>query len=137
MARETGVKLLKTICENTSKIEEKIHELSTCDKEYFEILYEIMNDLVVNKVEMKTILHNLETRKILRNHPNFYQLSLDEHEQNNFIIKPFEVEEGISICKKCGSKRVFSYQKQSRSSDEPSTTYCECVACRSRWTYSG
>ena len=41
MARETGVKLLKTICENTSKIEEKIHELSTCDKEYFEILYEI------------------------------------------------------------------------------------------------
>ena len=96
-----------------------------------------MNDLVVNKVEMKTILHNLETRKILRNHPNFYQLSLDEHEQNNFIIKPFEVEEGISICKKCGSKRVFSYQKQSRSSDEPSTTYCECVACRSRWTYSG
>ena len=137
MSRELGNNILHTICSDNTQIESMIHKLTSSPDEYVELLYQVVNDILVNKTDSAKIMSNLEDRKILRNHPDFYQLSLDENEQNNFIIKPFEVEEGISTCKKCGSKRVFSYQKQSRSSDEPSTTYCECVACRSRWTYSG
>ena len=59
-----------------------------------------------------------------------------EIEQDNFLIKPLEIEEGVLECK-CGSKRVFSYQKQCRGGDESSTTFAECVACKSKWIYSG
>ena len=57
-------------------------------------------------------------------------------EQNNFIETPFEIEEGVLECD-CGSKRVFSYQKQSRSADEPMSTYATCMACKKQWVYSG
>ena len=60
---------------------------------------------------------------------------LEEHD--DFIINPFEVEEGCTECKKCGSKRVFTYTKQIRSSDEPMTTFAKCVQCKISWTYSG
>ena len=60
----------------------------------------------------------------------------EEIEQDNFIENPFEIEEGVLECK-CGSKRVFSYQKQSRSADEPMSTYATCVACKNKWIYSG
>ena len=139
MEREKGIAVLKTVLNNQKQvvdIEKKIFQLSD-GSNYYDILYQVMIDIIEKKVDIKSIKKNLENKNILRSHPDFYQLYLDENEQNNFILKPFEVEEGISTCKKCGSKRVFSYQKQSRSSDEPSTTYCECVACRSRWTYSG
>ena len=59
-----------------------------------------------------------------------------EIEQDNFLIKPLEIEEGVLECK-CGSKRVFSYQKQCRGGDESSTTFAECVACKAKWIYSG
>jgi DNA-directed RNA polymerase subunit M/transcription elongation factor TFIIS len=57
-------------------------------------------------------------------------------EQDDFIENPFEIEEGVIECR-CGSKRVFSFSKQTRSADEPMTTYAECVQCGSKWTYSG
>ena len=60
----------------------------------------------------------------------------EEIEQDNFIIKPFEIEEGVLQCK-CGSKRVYSYSKQSRSADEPMSTYAQCMSCKSKWVYSG
>jgi DNA-directed RNA polymerase subunit M/transcription elongation factor TFIIS len=57
-------------------------------------------------------------------------------EQDDFLIKPFEVEEGVLECK-CGSRRVLSYSKQCRSSDEPMTTFATCMKCKSSWTYNG
>jgi len=68
---------------------------------------------------------------------NYFNDLIDkEIEQDNFLIKPIEIEEGVLECK-CGSKRVFSYQKQCRGGDESSTTFAECVACKSKWIYSG
>ena len=69
-------------------------------------------------------------------HDFFNELKLEETEQDNFLIKPFEIEEGVLECK-CGSKRVYSYSKQSRSADEPCSTYAQCMSCKSKWVYSG
>jgi DNA-directed RNA polymerase subunit M/transcription elongation factor TFIIS len=60
----------------------------------------------------------------------------EEIEQDNFIIQPFEIVEGITECK-CGSKRVYSFTKQTRGGDEISTTFNECLSCKSKWSYSG
>jgi transcription elongation factor S-II len=44
--------------------------------------------------------------------------------------------EGIFMCKKCKSKKTTYYQLQTRSADEPMTTYVECLDCNNRWKFS-
>lgn len=36
-------------------------------------------------------------------------------------------------CGKCGQKKVSYTQAQTRSADEPMTTFCECTVCGNRW----
>lgn len=39
-------------------------------------------------------------------------------------------------CSKCGQKKVSYSQAQTRSADEPMTTFCECTVCGNRWKVS-
>lgn len=39
-------------------------------------------------------------------------------------------------CGKCGQKKVSYTQAQTRSADEPMTTFCECTHCGNRWKFS-
>lgn len=39
-------------------------------------------------------------------------------------------------CSKCKQKRVSYYQMQTRSADEPLTTFCTCENCGKRWKFS-
>jgi transcription elongation factor S-II len=41
--------------------------------------------------------------------------------------------EGIFKCGKCKSKKTTYYQMQTRSADEPMTTFVTCVNCNNRW----
>ena len=120
--RERGINSLRILLnkeQNIKIIEKNIYDLS---KNYLLDLYETINDIKNSKIGWK--------------HNSFKDLIFEEEEQNNFIIQPFEVYEGVLICN-CGSKRVYSYQKQSRSADEPMSTYANCMACRNKWVYSG
>jgi transcription elongation factor S-II len=50
------------------------------------------------------------------------------------------VEKSISdqlICGKCKAEKSVAYsQAQTRSADEPMTTFCECTKCGNRWKFS-
>lgn len=39
-------------------------------------------------------------------------------------------------CGKCKQKKVSYYQMQTRSADEPLTTFCTCENCGNRWKFS-
>ena len=39
-------------------------------------------------------------------------------------------------CGKCGQKKVSYSQAQTRSADEPMTTFCDCTVCGKRWKVS-
>jgi transcription elongation factor S-II len=39
-------------------------------------------------------------------------------------------------CGRCGQKKVSYSQAQTRSADEPMTTFCECTVCGNRWKES-
>lgn len=39
-------------------------------------------------------------------------------------------------CGKCKNKKVSYSQAQTRSADEPMTTFCECMVCGNRWKFS-
>jgi transcription elongation factor S-II len=50
-----------------------------------------------------------------------------------------QVEKSISTefqCSKCRKKMVSYSQAQTRSADEPMTTFCECMNCGNRWKFS-
>jgi transcription elongation factor S-II len=44
--------------------------------------------------------------------------------------------EGVFMCKKCKSKKTTYHQMQTRSADEPMTTFVSCNNCGNRWKFS-
>ena len=43
--------------------------------------------------------------------------------------------EGLNKCGKCKSLRTTYYQLQTRSADEPMTTFCRCHNCNNNWKF--
>ena len=43
--------------------------------------------------------------------------------------------EGLNKCGKCKSMRTTYYQLQTRSADEPMTTFCRCHTCDNHWKF--
>lgn len=142
--REIGKNALKCSLNNEKNIavlEKNIYEIANkkidhdnLKETYFRYIYEILGDINDGK-KLTDILNNVKTEKIGWNHESLSKLCDDEFEQDSFIIKPFEVAEGIAVCK-CGSTRVYSFSKQCRSSDEPVTTFNECLQCKSKWSHN-
>ena len=129
--------------QNINIIEKNIYEIlkinlndnDDIERLYLYSIYQIIND-ISKGFKLKDILSFIKNNKLNWNHFYFNDIKNDEIDEDNFIIKPFEIEEGVLTCK-CGSKRVFSYQKQSRGADETATTYAQCSACGNKFIYSG
>ncbi len=51
------------------------------------------------------------------------------------IVSKLEVENSILQCGKCRLYKVHYYQLQTRSADEPMTTFCTCTHCNHRWKF--
>lgn len=136
--RIRGKNALEMVLKNKQNIdifENNIYRLSEDDDEYLWNIYQIIGD-VSNGVKLKELLVQIKSKKINWNHPFYEDMINDEIEQDNFIMNPFEIQEGVIECK-CGSSRVFSFQKQCRGADETATTFAECSACGNKWVYSG
>ena len=62
---------------------------------------------------------------------------LEKENMNNAMVA--QVEKSISQefqCGKCKQRKVSYSQAQTRSADEPMTTFCECMNCGNRWKFS-
>lgn len=152
--REQGKNALSTILkqeQNIRIIEKHIYDTSKkqcVDEEYIEEiykhnLYQIIGDILDGN-KLSNMVLEIKNSRLGWNHFTFKDMQNMLDEQNDFIENPFAVEEGVLECKSrdtngvlCGSKRVFSYQKQVRSSDEPMTTFASCCKCGTKWQYSG
>lgn len=108
----------------------------TKDRHKRQIIYQILNnEEELNKiVDIETF--KIEIEKMGWNCSIYEDIREKIEEQDNFLIKPFEVEEGVLECR-CGSKKVFSYSKQVRSCDEGTTVFASCTECKATWTHSG
>lgn len=73
-------------------------------------------------------------------------MASDQRKQENEKLKQkalFECERGQQPkattdqfkCGKCGQRKCTYYQMQTRSADEPMTTYVTCVSCNNRWKF--
>ena len=110
-------------------IDKYIENMSYDDKNM--IMYSILLD--IEKSSLKEVLHNIKTHKYNWDNTHFNEIKCKIKEQDNFIVCPFEVDEGVLECNKCGSRKTFSYSKQTRSGDESTTVFATCVICKSSW----
>ena len=78
------------------------------------------------------------TRNIAKKHIKFIsniklnQINLQKHINNI----PEQQHDGFFTCKKCKSKKTTYTQAQTRSADEPMTTFVTCLSCDFRWKFS-
>jgi transcription elongation factor S-II len=49
------------------------------------------------------------------------------------LTKEAKNQEGFFTCNRCKSKKTTYYQLQTRSADEPMTTYVSCLNCDKNW----
>ena len=56
-----------------------------------------------------------------------------EMRKESLIRKAEQEVVGFFTCQKCKSKKTTYYQLQTRSADEPMTTYVSCLNCGKRW----
>ena len=153
--REKGTSALSTVlkhAQNIRIIEKHIYDVSCkeakIDQKDIEQIYKLnifqtIGD-IMNGGKLKEVIENIKNGNLGWSHPAFKQMQNMLDEQNDFIENPFAVEEGVLECKArdkdgilCGSKRVFSYQRQVRSAYEPMTTFASCCQCGTKWQYSG
>ena len=101
-------------------------------QEQNEMLYFLFYELHVEwsvfpKIE--DLFQSIKRYKFSYSHPVFSEIRTLVQEEEDFIMKPPDIEEGVIECKKCKSKKTFSYSKQTRSSDEAVTIFVRCINC--------
>ncbi|KAF1986160.1 transcription elongation factor-like protein s-ii [Aulographum hederae CBS 113979] len=65
------------------------------------------------------------------------EAKIQKENLNNSMVAQEEKSISASLtCGKCHQKKVSYSQAQTRSADEPMTTFCECMNCGNRWKFS-
>jgi len=134
--RSKGITVLSKVLKNKKKIN-KIEELlfnSSNQLDYKRNLYQVTVE-IMNDKDLDDICMMIQAKNLGWNQKCFDDIRNKILEQDSFIQNPFNIAKGVLTCK-CGSDRVFSYSKMTRSGDEAMTTFAECVKCKKKWTQS-
>ena len=121
---------------NATQLENKIFTKSNGNQNLY---YKMITEAVIQLKQgntCKIIAKFLDSNEFDWNHKDFDDIKKRLNEQDNFTIKPFEVDEGVLECRKCGSKKTFSYTKQTRGGDEATTVFAVCSECNNRWKHN-
>lgn len=122
-----------------------IHESNT-EEEFFlntykNIMYQIytyicqIKDTIDQQQLVVNIFNQLEKNNVLFDFEFFSEQKFKEYKQFKYLTEPLSVSEGIHTCGKCKSKKTYSYQLQTRSSDEPMTNFVTCASCGNKWKF--
>lgn len=95
-------------------------------------IYELMCDIHKNK-NILASTEKLKADELIWNKCVFKDQIAKEEEENNFMVSPYEISEGVLECRKCGCRQIFSFSKQTRSADEPTTVFALCSKCGNKW----
>ena len=135
MYRQLGVQVLSKYIssdKNVKLLEKNVNTVSNNQGDYKKLILELVN-YKREGMSSKDILKLLKSKKVLEDGSKYeeYRIKLKEHD--GFLIKPFEVDEGVLECGKCGSNKTISYTKQTRSGDESTSVFALCYNCNNKW----
>jgi DNA-directed RNA polymerase subunit M/transcription elongation factor TFIIS len=103
-------------------------------------IYEILcmiknpNNSLSLEEKLNEIIPLIKNNQLLWLNPIFLEEKCKLEEENDFIICPYELSDGVLTCRKCQSQKIFSFLKQTRSMDEPTTIFALCSNCKNRWS---
>jgi transcription elongation factor S-II len=99
--------------------------------------YDLRLRIVEKKVQLKELV-NMTPDQLMPDGP--YAKALMKARTKALELESIRAKEeeyeGIFMCKKCKSKKTTYYQLQTRSADEPMTTYVECKNCNKHWKFN-
>jgi len=99
------------------------------------LLSQIQDDLVASPQNIEEYVKNVIQKELLGfNHSSFDKFRQKENIQDEYVINPFQAEEGVVQCVKCKSMKVYSVSRQTRAADEPMTTVSVCTMCKHKWS---
>lgn len=140
--RQKGINSLQSVYKGEDidkllSIESHIYNTTIGDNEqsYMLNMFQISCDIIKNK-SLDSIVSDLNETKYGWNHDDYSEIKHKLKEQDDFIVNPFEVAEGVLQCTKCGGTRTLSYSRQVRSCDEGTSVYASCMACKNSWVHS-
>lgn len=94
------------------------------------------NNIIINKINNKEI----KSQAIANySHQDFYPekwkklIENKELKNKNKYNEKLESNTDNYTCRKCRSNKCSYYQLQTRSADEPMTTFITCISCGNRW----
>lgn len=126
---------------NTINLHESDTEHNFFLDTYKDIMYQIYTYICksINTIEQHQLIVNifneLEKNNVLFDFGDFSEQKFKEYKQFKYLTEPLSVSEGIHTCGKCKSKKTYSYQLQTRSSDEPMTNFVTCASCGNKWKF--
>jgi transcription elongation factor S-II len=123
----------------------KLNVIRKWCNEYFVLIYINKFKIIFHSLKNKNILNNLKNKKLFPNKiaflshlelmPEKWDVKIKEKKlrlENKFFPK-IEASTDNFTCSKCKSKKCTYYQLQTRSADEPMTTFVSCTNCGNRW----
>jgi DNA-directed RNA polymerase subunit M/transcription elongation factor TFIIS len=99
----------------------------------YEILCMINDPKNEREDKLSKAIEYLKNDQLLWSNPTFDVEKKKIEEENDFMVCPYEISEGVLTCGKCGCKKIFSFSKQTRSMDEPTTVFALCSECGNKW----
>lgn len=102
--------------------------------EYINLSYNLLEEF--KKItSYEKILEIVDNLNHIYNLPSYDQYKIKRDFENENILNPPSLKESYYECNKCKQKKTFSYQLQTRSADEPMTTFIVCTICGSQWKF--
>ena len=129
-------------CANQNKMNDKKFFNTTYKHRFFAIKNGIQKGELVARLQDKTVafkdIVKMKPDQLVPQGPYAkvcQELAQKELEIEQNKAKLDEDYEGIFMCKRCKSKKTEYYQLQTRSADEPMTTYVHCKNCDNNWKF--
>jgi transcription elongation factor S-II len=142
------VNLEKGIFNYSLKKAELLNIVKKWDNPYFVQIYTDHLYTIISNLNNETIIKKLENKEI-KVHEIAFMTHQDMNEkrweklleakklkEENMYAPTLEASTDNYTCSRCKSKKCTYYQLQTRSADEPMTTFVTCLNCGKRWKYN-
>ena len=141
-----GINIEKGIFNYAIKEADKHDIVKKWDNPYFTQIYiDKLRTVITNLEKNENLRQNVLSKTIKAQDIAFMSHQLMEPEKwakriedkkirdENRYAPKIEASTDNFTCRKCKSKKCSYYQLQTRSADEPMTTFVNCISCGSRW----
>jgi transcription elongation factor S-II len=124
----------------------EINIVKKWDNEYFVLIYiDRLRTIMMNLENNEELLNSIINKKIKAHkisclshqdmQPEKWKTLIDNKKERdeNLYSPKIDANTDNFTCRKCKSNRCSYYQLQTRSGDEPMTTFVSCIDCGNRW----